>query len=304
MENVPLVSVITINYNQSAVTAQLLESLNNLTYKNKEVFVIDNGSPTDNPDWLQDDFPWISLVKTGKNLGFAGGNNIGISKSKGDYLLFINNDTEVPPGFLEPLVEFMEKEKMAGMVSPKIKFHWDPTLIQYAGFTRMTNYTVRNKAIGYKSKDTGLYDSISETNSVHGAAMIVKREVVEKIGPMPDLYFLYYEEHDWAQMAKRAGYKLFYNPDSFILHKESVSTGKESPLKTYYLNRGRLIYTLRNTYGCKMLISIAFQFLVSLPKNSLLFLTKRDFPNLRAYWKAYLWILYNYKQVLMQKQQS
>ncbi|MGE0092666.1 MAG: glycosyltransferase family 2 protein [Bacteroidales bacterium] len=304
MENVPLVSVITINYNQSAVTAQLLESLNNLTYPNKEVFVIDNGSPTDNPDWLQSDFPWISLVKTGKNLGFAGGNNVGISKSKGDYLLFINNDTEVPPGFLEPLVEFMEKEKLAGMVSPKIKFYWDPTMIQYAGFTRMTKYTVRNKAIGYKSKDTGLYDSISETNSVHGAAMIVKREVVEKIGPMPELYFLYYEEHDWAQMAKRAGYKLFYNPDSFVMHKESVSTGKESPLKTYYLNRGRLIYTLRNTYGCKVLLSFAFQFLISLPKNSLVFLIKREFTNLRAYWKAYLWIFLNYKQVLMQKKQS
>jgi GT2 family glycosyltransferase len=289
MENVPLVSVITINYNQSAVTAQLLESLNNLTYKNKEVFVIDNGSPTDNPDWLQDDFPWISLVKTGKNLGFAGGNNIGISKSKGDYLLFINNDTEVPPGFLEPLVEFMEKEKKAGMVSPKIKFHWDPTLIQYAGFTRMTNYTVRNKAIGYKS------------NSVHGAAMIGKREVVEKIGPMPDLYFLYYEEHDWAQMAKRAGYKLFYNPDSFILHKESVSTGKESPLKTYYLNRGRLIYTLRNASGCKMPISIAFQFLISLPKNSLIFVIKQEYTNLKSYWKAYLWIIRNFKMVLKGK---
>ncbi|MGE0092835.1 MAG: glycosyltransferase family 2 protein, partial [Bacteroidales bacterium] len=104
-----------------------------------------------------------------------------------------------------------------------------------------------------------------------------------------------------AQMAKRAGYKLFYNPVSFILHKESVSTGKESPLKTYYLNRGRLIYTLRNASGCKMPISIAFQFLISLPKNSLIFVIKQEYTNLKSYWKAYLWIIRNFKMVLKGK---
>lgn len=298
MENPPLVSIITVNYNQSVVTSQLLETLTKISYPNYEVIVVDNASPTDNPDWLKEKFPNITLIKTEANLGFAGGNNRGIRESGGKYLLFINNDTEVPEDFLEPLVEFLESNDKAGMVSPKIKFHWDSTLIQYAGFTKMNPYTIRNSSIGYHRTDSHEFDIVSVTESVHGAAMMVPRRVIEKIGLMPEVYFLYYEEHDWAEMAKRAGFKVYYNPKSFILHKESVSTGKDSPFKTYYLNRGRLIYTRRNNRGLKLIVSLIFQIFVSLPKNTFLLLLKRDFSNLAAYWRAYMWNLLNWRGVM------
>ncbi len=297
MGNYPLVSIITVNYNQGKVTAELLRSLRGVTYPSVEIVVVDNGSPRENPDLLKEQFPEITLIKTGENLGFAGGNNAGIRVSKGKYLMFLNNDTEVEPGFLEPLVGQLEKNPNIGMVSPKVKYFYKPAVLQYAGFTRMNPYTVRNKGIGYMMPDSPQYNTIAETNYIHGAAMMLPQRVVEEVGLMPEIYFLYYEEYDWTEMVKRAGFKIYYQPESTVYHKESVTTGVESPLKTYYINRSRLIFTRRNIRGLALFISLFFQIFISLPKNTLLFLLKGQFGNTIAYLRAYLWNLTHYKGI-------
>nr|WP_298929758.1 glycosyltransferase family 2 protein [uncultured Allomuricauda sp.] len=289
----PLVSIITINYNESEVTSDLLQSIRGLTYPNYEIIVVDNASPNDNPDSIKEKYPEVNLIKSKENLGFAGGNNLGLKQAKGDYLLFINNDTIVPKGFIEPLVETLQEDKTIGMVSPKIKFHWDPTLIQYAGYTPMSHWTIRNNSIGYHQKDDGDFDRAGETQSIHGAAMMVPKSVVENVGMMTEIYFLYYEEHDWAEMVKRAGYKIYYQPKSHILHKESVSTGKFSPLKTYYISRNRILFARRNFKPFQLFISLLFQCFVSIPKNTLMFIIKREFEHLRAFWRAISWNLTN-----------
>ena len=297
MNRHPLVSIITVNYNQSTVTSYLLNSLRKITYPNYEIIVVDNCSPKDSPDTLKESFPEITLIKTEKNLGFAGGNNVGIRASNGEYIMLINNDTEVPPGFLEPLVDLLESDSTIGMVSPKIKFHWNPDLIQYAGFTRMNPYTIRNKGIGYHKPDGPEFSDLAVTESIHGAAMMIPRRVINDIGLMTEVYFLYYEEHDWAEMAKRKGYKLYYQPASCILHKESVSTGKESPLMTYYMTRGRIIFARRNCSSFSLFISFLFQTFFSLPKNTLSLILQRKFKNLFAYWRAYIWNFTHYKGI-------
>ncbi|MEO1486048.1 MAG: glycosyltransferase family 2 protein [Bacteroidota bacterium] len=287
----PLVSIITVNYNESLVTMEFLESVRKLSYSNVEVIVVDNASPNDDPDAIKTAFPEIQLIKSHENLGFAGGNNLGVKHSKGEFLLFVNNDTIVPEHFLEPLVETLQNDLNIGMVSPKIKFHWDPTLIQYAGYTPMNKWTIRNSSIGYHQKDDGTFDTPKETQSIHGAAMMVPRRVVEAVGMMTEIYFLYYEEHDWAEMIKRAGYKIFYQPKSYILHKESVSTGKFSPLKTYYISRNRILFARRNFKPLSLFVSLLFQMLVSIPKNLLKFILKREFEHLKAFWRAVSWNL-------------
>ncbi|MCL6274723.1 glycosyltransferase family 2 protein [Muricauda sp. 2012CJ35-5] len=287
----PLVSIITINYNESNVTLDMLESARNLTYSNYEIIVVDNASPNDNPDIIKEKYPEVVLIKSLENLGFAGGNNLGVKQAKGGYLLFINNDTIVPPDFIQPLVETLQNDESIGMVSPKIKFHWDPSLIQYAGYTPMNHWTIRNNSIGYHQKDDGTYDKPGETQSIHGAAMMVPRTVVDKVGMMTEVYFLYYEEHDWAEMIKRGGYRIYYQPKSYILHKESISTGKFSPLKTYYISRNRILFARRNFKPFQLVVSMLFQSLVSVPKNSLKFLVKREFEHLRAFWRAIGWNL-------------
>ena len=121
-EQKPLVTIITINYNESKVTLDMLASLEQLTYPNYEVIVVDNASPNESPEIIKEKYPHIHLIKSEKNLGFAGGNNLGVRAAKGEYLLFINNDTEVPARFIEPLVDTLENDVMIGMVSPKIKY--------------------------------------------------------------------------------------------------------------------------------------------------------------------------------------
>ncbi|GAB2799956.1 glycosyltransferase family 2 protein [Rhabdobacter roseus] len=287
----PLVSIITVNYNQPQVTAELLRTLRAITYPKVEVWVVDNASPQPGFDALIPLFPEVHFLKSEVNLGFAGGNNLAVKQAQGKYLLFINNDTEVPPGFLEPLVARMEADPGIGMVSPKIKYFYEDNLIQYAGSTEINPLTGRNRAIGQREKDDGRFDQSGPTAYIHGAAMLVSRAVIEKVGLMDDIFFLYYEELDWCARAQRAGFAVWYVAESEILHKESVSTGRESTLKTYYLTRNRLLFMRRNFRGLVGWVGILFFWLVALPKNIVMLSLKRRFDLANAFWKGGIWNL-------------
>lgn len=285
----PLVSIITINYNQVALTCALLDSLRKVTYPAVEVIVVDNHSTHDPTATIHEGYPEVKLIVSKENLGFAGGNNLGIQASHGQYLLFLNNDTEVHPGFLDPLVNFFEATPQAGAASSKILYYNSGETIQYAGSTRIDPFTGRSKRIGYMEKDNGQHDVIKETDLAHGAAMMVPRHVINQVGMMPEFFFLYYEEVDWCESIKRAGYKIYVIPDSKVYHKESMSIGKGSTLKTYYMTRNRLLYMRRNTAGIKKITWILFFLFFSLPKNALVFTLKRDIEHAKAFWKGLVW---------------
>ena len=284
-----LVSIITVNFNQSDITCDLLSSLRNISYQPVEVWIVDNGSQQDSPDKIGELFPEYHLIRSTDNLGFAGGNNLALKSAKGEFFLFINNDTEVEPGFLEPLVERMLKDPAIGMISPKIRFHHTPDTIQYAGYTPMHPVTLRQNLIGYHQKDTGQYNTGGYTYAVHGAAMMVSRSLIEQVGPMSEVFFLYYEEHDWVARSKKAGFKMYYEPASLVLHKESISTGKESPLKVYYLNRNRVVYTRRNRTGVVRIVAIIYLFLIAFPKGFLTYTLKRQKNLASSLCRAYAW---------------
>lgn len=172
-QELPLVSLITVNYNQTEVTCQLLNSLRKITYPNIEIFVVDNASFKDDPSPIKIRFPEITFILNERNLGFAGGNNLAIRESKGEYILLINNDTEVETGFLEPLINKMTNNPIIGAVSPKIRYFYHPDLIQYAGFEPMSPISIRQHAIGFNQKDTGQFNTDKLTDFGFGAAMIV-----------------------------------------------------------------------------------------------------------------------------------
>jgi len=205
-----LVSIITVNYNQTDITCQLLESLRKITYRNIEIFVVDNASPNNEADDIKKRYPEINLIKSSQNLGFAGGNNLAIREAKGDYFLLINNDNEVEPGFLEPLVLKFETNSKIGAVSPKIKYFFHPELIQYAGFEPMNPITIRQHAIGFQEVDNGQYENDILTDFAFGAAMLVSRRVIIEVGLMADIFFLYYEEMDWMARIRRADFEIWY----------------------------------------------------------------------------------------------
>lgn len=289
--NYPRVSIITVNYNQTSLTCALLKSLRKVSYPDVEVIVVDNGSVDDPTKVITEDYREVKFMRSEKNLGFAGGNNLGIGTATGKYLLFLNNDTEVDSGFLEPLVHLFETNPEAGAASPKILYYESNGVIQYAGSTCVNPYTGRNKRVGFMEKDLGQHDQLRPTDLAHGAAMMVPRSVIEKVGIMPEFFFLYYEEIDWCERIKKAGYNIYFVPASRVYHKESMSVGKNSTLKTYYMTRNRLLFMRRNTTGLKKIFWVLFFISFSLPKNALTFVLQRDAEHGRAFWKALVWNL-------------
>ena len=240
------ISIITVNYNGLSDTCALIDSIP--FDETMEVIVVDNASKNDEGSTIQTRYPQVRVIQSSENLGFAGGNNLGIKASTGDYLFFINNDTELHPDDwnLQALVDRMDSSKHIGMVCPKIRFAWDSYPIQFAGYTPLSPITLRNRSIGFGEEDRGQYNTAHPTPYAHGAAMMVKREALEKAGMMPECFFLYYEELDWSLMISRAGYEIWYEPACTIYHKESQATGQNSPLKTFYLMRNRLLLAKRN----------------------------------------------------------
>lgn len=287
----PLVSIVTINYNQLQLTCQLLDSLRKVTYPAVEVIVVDNHSKEDPSSVITEQYPEVKLIVSKENLGFAGGNNLGIVASRGEYIFLLNNDTEVNPRALEPLVELFETHPEAGVASSMLLYFNSGETIQYAGSSRINPFTGRSKRIGYMEKDTGQYTKARKTELAHGAAMMVPRRVIDQVGLMPEFFFLYYEEVDWCESIKRAGHKIFFVPASKVYHKESMSIGKGSTLKTYYMTRNRVLYMRRNTAGLTKFSWILFFLFFTLPKNTAMFFLRREGEHARAFWKGLLWNL-------------
>ena len=262
----PQLSIITINYNGLEDTSELLDTLP-LDDASIEVIVVDNASKADEASILEQRYPQIKVIRSKENLGFAGGNNLGIQAATGKYLFFINNDTVFEDFNVRPLIARMESSGQIGMVCPKIRFAWGNRPIQYSGYTPLSPVTMRNRSIGFGEADHGQYDVAHPTPYAHGAAMMVKREVIERAGMMPECYFLYYEELDWSMMIRRAGYDIWYEPACTIYHKESQATGQDSPLKIYYITRNRLLFVHRNTRGISKPLSFLYLIGVVAPKD-------------------------------------
>lgn len=288
MNELPLISIITVNYNGTEITDQFLNSLLHITYKNIEVFVVDNASST-SPDVLKEKYPFIHLIKSKNNVGFAAGNNLGIREAKGKYFFLLNNDTEVAPNFLEPIVELMESNENIGIASSKLLYYSKPNIIQYAGHIGINVYTGRGFVVGFMDTDSEKYNTSYYTELAHGAAMMISRNALNKIGLMAELFFLYYEEIDFCERIKQAGFQIWYCGHSVVYHKESMTTGKSSPLKTYYLTRNRLIYSRRNTKGFQHLACVLFFIFISFPKGALQLLFKREFALLGAFVRGVFW---------------
>lgn len=287
----PLISIVTINFNQAELTHACVESLRDLTYERVEIIVVDNGSAPGQAEWLREQNPDVTVIAHPTNEGFAGGNNVGIRAAHGDHVLLLNNDTLVPPGLLEPMVDALQSHPSVGIVSPKIRFHGTDDRIQYAGSTAINPYTGRSANVGYGERDVGQHDTSGFTELGHGAAMMIRGTVFDAIGLLDDTYFLYYEEHDFTEHAKRAGFRVYYEARTHVEHKESMSVGKASPLKAYYMTRNRLLYLQRNVRGAAFVSSVLVYWLLALPKQVLEHAARGDVDLLVATLRGALWHL-------------
>ena len=296
-------SIITVNYNGLDDTCALIESIPFDTMP-MEVIVVDNGSRRDEAAVIASRYPQVKAIRSETNLGFAGGNNLGIKAATGDYLFLVNNDTvmqlqvkskeaphqsiEAPHQSKEPqeglkqLIQRMEENKKTGIVCPKIRFAWSPMPIQFAGYTKLSAVTLRNHAIGFGEEDHGQHDTPHPTPYAHGAAMLVRREALDSAGLMPECYFLYYEELDWSLRFQQAGYEIWYDPCLTIYHKESQTTGQDSPLKAYYTSRNRLLFASRNVGMPQRLLSYLYLTGIVVPRDIIRYLFTRRPAQARA----------------------
>ncbi|HQT23450.1 MAG: glycosyl transferase [Sphingobacteriales bacterium 17-39-43] len=285
------VTIITVNFNQPLLTKLFLNSVAAYnTYPAIEIIVVDNGSHENRiPTW-QSSYPKVRFIRSEKNLGFAGGNNLAIREANGDYLLLVNNDTEFSAGLIENLVTILDSNPNIGAISPKILYFDKPDIIQYAGFTKMNMNTGRNRCIGQMEHDMGQYDNNSgPTGFVHGAAMMLRKEAIKKAGLMPELFFLYYEEMDWCEKIRKAGFEIWIEPKAKIYHKESMSVGKKSLLKEYFMCRNRILFIRRNAPWFSRII-FYFHFLILVtPRNLLNYLLTGNKAHARQFLRGILW---------------
>lgn len=244
----PKIAIVILNWNGYKDTSECIISLQKTTFDNYQIFVVDNGSIQDDYLLLNKNFPEIEIIRSESNLGFTGGNNLGIEyamKMNPDYFLLLNNDTIVEPNFIRPLLDVFEKEKNAGIAAPQINYFYEPEKIWTAG-----GKISRLRGSGFDHSDQ-IYNStkseIRHVTFVSGCCMLIKKKVLEKIGLFDDNYFLYIEDADLCCRTTQAGYKIAVNSNSKIFHKVSSSTKENhSLLPIYYATRNRLYFSQKN----------------------------------------------------------
>lgn len=235
------VAVVILNYKVRDLVLNCINSVKKSSWKDLEIVVVDN----DSQDGIEEKVRTISdvtFVQTGKNLGYSGGNNRGIEeaiKNSADYILILNPDTEISPSSIENLVKAVRSDEV-GIAAPKILFG-DKKTIWYAG-GNLDIFNVLGSHRGVDEEDRGQYDKQEETDNATGGAILVKKEVFDRIGLFDERYFLYYEDSDFSFRAKRAGFKIVYVPEAVVYHRNAQSTGLGSPLQDYYITRNRMLF--------------------------------------------------------------
>ena len=240
----PKVFIVVLNWNGYRDTLECINSLKAVTYSNYRIVLVDNDSTDGSEALLRERFPDIDIIQTGHNLGFTGGNNIGMRyalDNRTDYIILLNNDTTVHKEFVTELVSIAEADKTAGMLCPKIYFHDRPDIIWYAGAS-FHPWLGWGRHRGYNVRDQGQFNSVEETERPTGCALMVSRELCENIGLLREEYFCYCEDLDWGLRAQNAGYKIMYVPASKVWHKISRSTSVGSATSLYY--------SVRNMFMC------------------------------------------------------
>jgi len=282
-----IIYTIILNWNGYQDSKECIQSLLQATYKNFIIVLVDNGSNTNEAELLENEFPAIKAIRIEKNLGFSGGNNIGIKYSleqNADYILLLNNDTTVERNFLEPLVEKILQDKHVGVVAPKINYYSEPNLVWSAG-----GKIRKIRASGFADYDkieSQLNTKDREVGFVSGCCMLIRKEVFEKIGLFDENYFLYVEDTDFCYRVKEAGYKIWVTPKSKIFHKVNSSTKNNNfLLPLYYTTRNRLYFVKKN-FNQYLPFSFTYLTAAMLIKSVFWFIGGKA-KNLKAVYKAY-----------------
>ncbi|MBM2818360.1 MAG: putative glycosyltransferase [Nitrosarchaeum sp.] len=286
----PLVSIIIVNWNAKAYLKGCFESILSQTFTDYEIILVDNASSDGSVVFVKDNFPQVRIIINNENMGFAQGNNIGIENSTGKIIVLFNPDAIADKEWLSILVNVIQSSEKIAAVTGKMYYLGDK-------YGKDAVFCTWSKINPYSASPYNFHDDepISKVDYLSGAAMVIKRDILEKIGLLDSDYFLYFEETDLCARMIRGGYDLMYVPSGIVWH--AVSALSNSTNKIYYMERSRIRFTVKNF---DLLYIVSFFFIFFGETLYVLFrdIKNRNFSRIKIRFKAIMWNLLNLKHTL------
>ena len=296
-------SIIIPHHNGEELLFNCLESiLNQISIKDFEIIVVDNGSIDNSADKAKEKFPSINLLKSETNLGYSGGCNFGAKNAKGEYTIFLNNDTLHTKNWIEELIGFLDKNPQAGAAQPKILNATNKDTFDYAGgaggyIDKYCFPFVRGRIFNSLEKDSNQYDDVKKIFWASGAAFIIRTELLRELNYFDNIYFAYMEEIDLCWRLQALGLGIWNVPTSIVYHfgKQTI---KENTFKSHYLNhRNSWILFIKNSATFEKGLLIIKRFILDLMAAVYSILTF-DINRFLAIFSSHLWLVYNFKTLL------
>jgi len=293
--SIPLVSIIIPHHGGWKILENCLISLEESTYPNLEIILVDNASPDDSIQKLRGKFPEVRVVESAKNRGFSGGCNLGSKEAKGEYLLILNNDTIHEPDWIEPLVQILEENPKISSVQPKIKNIDSPQFFDYAGacggyMDWLCFPFARGRIFTEVEKDEQQYDTTEKIFWASGTAFLTRRSIFHQLSGFDEILFAHMEEIDYHWKSQLAGYEVWVEPKSVIYHHGGATLPAASPQKTYLNHRNSLVLLLTNKPWEDILTAIFPRMMLELTAF-LSQVIKLALPHSFAIVRAWLWVL-------------
>ena len=294
------VSIIIVNWNGLHHLKKCMPALSKITYPNYEVILVDNASTKDKSvEYIKRYYPKIKLVLSKENTGFSGGNNIGYKNVTGEYVLFLNNDTEVNIDFLDKLVEKIEEDDKVGGVQSKIRSMVFPSKLDSVGaFLTNTGFLYH---LGYLQKDKKEYDKITNLYTAKGACMLFRKDVIDKVGLFDDKFFAYFEETDFCHRVWLAGYTIQYAPKSVIYHQiGGTSNNMPNAFIQFHSFKNRINSYLKNL-GTAELWKILPTHIILCEVAAFGFIIRKRPDLFVAINKAFYWNMTNWNETMIER---
>lgn len=240
-------SVVVLNWNGQRFLKDLFDSLTKQTYPRDkyEVIFVDNASKDDSVDFVADNYPDVKVVQNKGNYGFAKGCNIGMANARGKYIVLLNNDTKPEPEWLAELIKVASKKSVGAVVS-KLMFDKKRDVINNAGGFLQYDKTWPVIEQGINEKDQGQYDRVQEITAFCGASVMFSRKMLEQIGLLDEVFFMYFEDTDLSWRGQKKGWKYYLAPKSVLYHVHAGSSGEDTPLFKFYVSRNRVLTLMKN----------------------------------------------------------
>ncbi len=249
--NDPLVSIIIVSWNALDTVKKCLPSVTRTVYRNFEILFADNASTDDSSQWVEANLPSVKIIRHPENWAFCRGNNEAAREARGEFIVLLNNDVEVPSGWLDPLVALMQADPSVGAVQPKLLSYSERDRFEYAGgaggFLDRNGFPfTRGRLFFTLENDTGQYDQARNIFWATGAAIMIRKELFDRLGGLDERFFMHMEEIDFCWRLQRNGFRVVCEPASLVYHVGGASLEHGSTQKVFLNYRNNLLVLFKN----------------------------------------------------------